>query len=164
MFPHLSGVCAGARADCRWDFRNTLVAVRVNLLVNEYEAFSAGNVNALAVRIVRHVVSVDCARKAGDFLARIHVQYQYTRRFARRNEQAAMRFIERHWEICARTLKFPFLNLAGIPVNDSDLADGCQVDKNLRAVLFELEGFRMDSHLEVLSDFLVGRGVEHADR
>ena len=163
VLSYLPGVRAGARADRGGNFGNPLVAVRINLLVHKDEALSTGDVNSLAVGVVRHIVCVDRARKAGNLFACIHVQHQQTRRFAGRNEQAAMRLIERHGKVCPGFFQFPIHNFAGISVNDGDLADGGEIDKNLRAFLLELKRLWMGSDFIFSFETFIGGGVENPD-
>lgn len=74
VLAYLAGIGAGTRANRGGNFGDPLVAVRINLLINKDEAFPARDVNPFAVSIIGHIVGVDRARQAGNFLACIHVQ------------------------------------------------------------------------------------------
>jgi hypothetical protein len=54
-----------------------------------------------------------------------------------------MRFIERHGEVCSCFFELPFLDFAGISIDDRNLADRCEVDKNPRPLFLQLERLRV---------------------
>jgi hypothetical protein len=74
-----------------------------------------------------------------------------------------MRLIERHGKVCSGPLQLPFFDLAGVSVDDGDLADGGEIHKTLRAFFLKLERLWMSANLKLAFEALIGRGVENSD-
>ena len=70
-----------------------------------------------------------------------------------------MFLIERHGEIRTYPFQLPFLDFAGVAVNDSNLILRCQIDKDSRTGLFKLERLGMRPEFKVLAGVFIGSRI-----
>src|SRR5579864_2586724 len=73
-----------------------------------------------------------------------------------------MLLVQCHGKVGTGIFELPLYDFAGSAVKYGDLIDGGEIDKNARAARFQLERLGMCAECEVLSDALIGGGVEGA--
>src|SRR5215204_6162290 len=73
--------------------------IKIILLKNTEEAFSAGNINSPTLGIIKNIIGISGNIQIGNRSARFRVKNHELRRLARPDEQTVMLFVQRHWKI-----------------------------------------------------------------
>src|SRR4051812_12798933 len=85
-----------ASAGCCREVGKPNEGVAIGVLEHVDESVAATDVESLARDVVKQVVGVADDRKRAHFLAGVGIEYQHLRRSSAPDEQAVVRFIERH--------------------------------------------------------------------